>query len=471
MDLKVCGGAYDLEEAVAIQECINMFPELEASGSKARIILRRFPGLKAFSTELVGKKIRGMEYMNGTLYVVADQTLYSVSSSGVTTSIGTIEQVGRVSMAHGWADDTSIYSLVIVNGTGTGYVYNETTLSTISDTDFEAADLVLYLDTYFVFHKTNTSQFFISEAGSATSYIGTDIATKEGNPGKIVSMITSHRDLILFGEDTTETWRNTGNTDFPFQRQEGTYQERGAIGLRCPAEMDNTVYYLGDDRVVYALAGYRPTMISHHAIEKWLDEQDKSVLDEGIGMTITHQGHYWYILSFSTGTWVYDATTSNLTEKKEWFQLESWEHTNWRVTEAIPAYGRTICSDDSGYLYTLDAKTLTENGTRQLKRRTTPFYQGERKPISCPRLELAFKQGVANASVTDPSVMLEISRDWGRTWGSRRVRSLGKLGEYIQKAVWRRNGHARGMVFRWSVTDDVDVTITGGFGEFTAGVG
>ena len=43
---------------------------------------------------------------------------------------------------------------------------------------------------------------------------------------------------------------------------------------------------------------------------------------------------------------------------------------------------------------------------------------------------------------------------------------MGKLGEYLQKAIWRRNGPARNFVFRWFVTDDVEVTITGGYGEF-----
>ena len=463
-DLKIGGGAYSLEAPVSIQDCINLYPEVEYEGSQNRIILRRFPGRKSFSA-LGTSKVRGMKRMSGTLYAVQGTTLYSINSAGTKTSIGTIDGSGLVSMA---TDGTN---LVIANGTATGYVYNSTTLSTISDLDFQTADLVFYLDTYFVFHKTDTNQFFISNTGSATVYTATDFASKEGQPGDIITMMVSHRDLILLGEETTETWRNTGNTDFTFERQNGTFQERGAIGLHCIVEMDNSVYFLGDDKVVYKLVGYRPVRISHHAIEKWLSEQTKSTLDEVIGMSITYQGHYWYILSFATGTWVYDATTSALMERSEWFQLQSFDSLRWKVTATEKCYGKIFCGDEDGNITELDADTLTENGKRILKQRTTPYYHNDRKPISCHRLELGFKQGVANSSVTDPQVLCEISRDWGRTMGSRRARSMGKLGEYTQKAIWRRNGHARGFVFRWFVTDDVDFTITGGYGDFGSGSG
>ena len=456
MDLKICGGAYSLGAPIAIQDCINLYPEVEFNN---RVILRRFPGLLAFCLSL-GGPLRGLKEMNGTAYAVAGDILYSVSSGGVAAAIGTINGAARVSMA------TDCTNLVIVNGTTTGYIYNGTTLSTLTDPDFLEADQVYYLDTYFIFHKTGTNIFFFCDAGAPTAFTATNIASKEGQPDKIVTMIVANRDLILLGGRTMETWRNTGEVDLAFTRMEGTFQERGAIGLHCPVLLDNSIYYLGNDRVVYTLVGYRPVRVSTHAIEKWLAEQTSSVLDGAIGMAVTFEGHYWYILSFATGTWVYDSTVSHMTEIAEWFQLQSWDVNNWRITHVETVYGKTLCGDAAGNLYELSRDTLTENGTRTLKQRTTPFYQDEKQRLTCNRLQLDFKEGVANTSVTDPSINLQISKDGGRTWGSRRTRSMGKLGEYLQKAIWRRNGPARNFVFRWFVTDDVEVTITGGYGEF-----
>jgi hypothetical protein len=206
-------------------------------------------------------------------------------------------------------------------------------------------------------------------------------------------------------------------------------------------------------------------------MEKWLSGQTEAVLSAGIGLPLTHAGHFWYVLSFSTGTWVYDATTSGMTETRQWFQLQTYLKDNWQIQAQVSAHNREYVGDVEGNLLYLDADTLTQNSVRMIKRRTTPYYHQERRPLSCKRLELAFEEGVATAGVPDPQVILEISRDWGRTWGNRRLRSMGALGKYKTQAVWRRNGSARGFVFRWTVTDDVDVTFVSGHGEFDVGTG
>jgi hypothetical protein len=463
MDLDICGGAYNLKAPVSVQECINMFPEIEKSGSQSRRILRRFPGLKAFADPSAGG-IRGMAYVGSTFYVVAGTDLVTVTAAGVVSaSLGTIPGTAVVSMAH---DGTNV---IVVVGTTTQYTYNGSAFSTV--TLPYASKRTLFLDTYFVHQRPDTNQFFISASGSATSYSALDIASKEGQPGNIVTMITSNRDLILFGTRTTETWRNTGNADFPFQRQEGTFQERGAHCVNCPVEMDNDVYYMGDDGVIYRMAGFHPQRISHHAIEKWMDEQSTTDKEAALGMTITHQGHYWYIISFAASTWVYDATVSGMSGEHEWFQLKSNDEKNWRVDVVERAFGKTLCGGADGVIYELDQDTVNENGEAQIKRRTTPIYHNERHPLSFNRLDLSFEEAVATSGVADPQVSLEISKDGGRTWSSQRFRSLGQLGQYEKKAIWRRNGVARTSIFRITVTDDVEVTFVGKWADVGVGSG
>jgi len=464
MDLNICEGAYSVKAPIAVQECINLFPEVELEGAQSRLVLRRFPGLKTF-IDFSGNSIRGMEKMGAVLFVVTGTSLYSTTSAGGSTLIGTIAGSNLVSMAN---DGTN---LVIVNGTATGYVYNGSSLSTISDADFVSSSKVVYLDTYFVHLRTDTNQIFISESGSATSYISTERASAEGAPDDLVSIIASNRDLILMQSDTTETWRNIGNPDFAFARQEGTYQQRGCTGINSPVAIDNDVYFLGGDGVVYRLIGYQSERISHHAIEKWISEQSKADRDAAIGMSITHQGHYMYVLSFNKGTWVFDATTSKRQEKPMWFQLKSAESENYRVDVVSEAYGKTLCGGGDGIVYELDPDTYTENGSMQLKRRTSPYYANERKPLSPSRIKLGFEQGVGNTTVIDPQVQFSISRDWGRTFGNTRNRSMGQAGQYKKNATWTRNGVTRGDVLRWDVTDAVDVTFTGAYAEFGAGTG
>jgi len=464
VDLNICSGAYSVKAPISVQDCINMYPEVEKQGSQSRVVLRRFPGLKSFM-DLGGSPIRGMKVHAGILYAVASAGLYSVSVSGIAVFIGTIAGSDIVSM------DSDGTNLTIVNGTATAYNYDGSSLSVISDLDFVSSSKVIYLDTYFAHLRTDTNQFFLSESGSATSFNALDKASAEGAPEDVVSMITSNRDLILFQFDTTEYWRNTGNADFPFQRQEGTYQERGCLGINTPASVDNDVYFLGDDRIVYRLVGYQSVRVSHHGIETFIRKQSLVDVNAAIGFSITYEGHYWYVLSFPNGTWVHDITSSKDLQEAQWFQLKSVNQENWRVTSSVVAYGKIMCGDSLGFITELDPDTLNENGNQQIKQRTTGYYHNERNGISPTRIKLGFEAGVGNDSSLDPQIEMRISRDWGKTFGTPLQRSMGQAGEYGNEATWSRNGISKSVALRFTVTDDVELTITGAWAEFETSSG
>lgn len=63
-----------------------------------------------------------------------------------------------------------------------------------------------------------------------------------------------------------------------------------------------------------------------------------------------------------------------------------------------------------------------------------------------------------------PVATLEISKDLGRTWSNEYQTSIGKIGEYVGRAVWRRLGYTNtGMTFRVSCSDAVKVAICGAY--------
>ena len=461
MELGIGGGAYKTEGPLAVQECLNMYPQVSETATRSRMILKRFPGLTVRAD--LGGACNGASVMNGIPYFLMGNALCSFNEFGSATLIGNIYG-GRVSMANNGV------TMVIVNGVK-GWTLTGTTLTQITDADFLPADLVFYFDTYFVFKRTGSNEFFISAAGDATAYNALDFATKEGGPGKIISMIVNHRDLVLLGEETIEYWRNTGNADFPFERQEGTFQERGCAALNCVAEMDNTYYFLGEDLIIYKAEQYRPTRISHHALEQWLSAQTKEDIKSALGFAFTHQGHYWYALSLPQGTWVYDSTTSQLSQEAQWFQLKSENRNNWRVTDVVSVFGKTWCGGSDGNVYELDATKYTENEETMTCRRATRTYFKERERIGCSRLELVVSTGLGHPhqpGVTQGLVWLEISKDGGITWGNPRIRPLD-IGNYKQKLIWRRNGESYDWVYRWTLTDPVDVSFIEAYADYGIG--
>src|SRR5438045_4010181 len=70
----------------------SVLQELKAGNPQqesAPAFLRRWAGITSFASDGTGNPTRGLWVMQGVLYAVIGPTLYSVSSSGVLTQVGT----------------------------------------------------------------------------------------------------------------------------------------------------------------------------------------------------------------------------------------------------------------------------------------------------------------------------------------------------------------------------------------------
>jgi hypothetical protein len=122
LPLNIIGGSYADDAAPwTHQDTQNMLVVMaERAGTRTPSMLREVPGLYVYAI-FPGSPIRGTHDVEGTLYVVAGGTLYSLDSTRTVTEIGAIGGVSRVAMAHNQI--TGGNELVIAAGS-TGYVYN-----------------------------------------------------------------------------------------------------------------------------------------------------------------------------------------------------------------------------------------------------------------------------------------------------------------------------------------------------------
>src|SRR5688572_17767481 len=88
----IVGQAYaDSTLSWAAQECINYYPVVaETEGTRSVAMLKGSPGLTSFASVGAGG-VRGAIEVGGVLYVVSHSTLYSVTSAGVATALGSID--------------------------------------------------------------------------------------------------------------------------------------------------------------------------------------------------------------------------------------------------------------------------------------------------------------------------------------------------------------------------------------------
>lgn len=448
---------------LSAQQLVNFYAEAAPKDAKSPVVIYGTPGIKSFADTVGDGPIRGTKKMDGVLYAVSGCTLYSVDSTGTATALGSIA-VGasrtppnctdKVSMSHNAA---STPQLVIVDGTN-GWIYTTTDgLVEITDGDFFPADVVDFQDQYFLFNRAGTGQFFLSNLNDGTVYTATDIATAEGDPDNLLAVISNRREVWLFGAETIEIFWNSGNADFPFVRFEGGFIERGCGAAFSIAEDDNSIFWLGEDRVFYRADGFQPQRISQHGIEEALREY--VIISDACAFIYTMAGHKFYVCTFPAegATWVYDITT------KLWHERHSFGMGRWRVSTYVEVYGKHLVGDfEDGKIGELDLDTYQEYGVTMQGQATGPAVDKDRKRIFHRRFELDIEAGtgLTTGQGSDPQVWLDWSDDGGHTWSARKpFRSMGKIGAYMQRLRWLSLGSARQRIYRLTVSDPVKRSI------------
>jgi hypothetical protein len=470
MKSPILGSAYVARSVnAADNRMVNLFPEVIPEGGKDRAYLQRAPGLRFQQTVGTGP-IRGLwaHQTNGSdFYVVSGNALYKLTGLTATpTLIGVISGSGPVSIA-----DNGTQLFIAANPDG--YIYNEVTgaFGQITDPDFPGAATVSYLDGYFVFNEPNSQRIWVTQLLDGTSIDPLEFASAEGSPDGVVNVFTDHRELWVFGTDTTEVWYNTAALDFPLSPIPGAFNELGCAAAHSVTKMDNQIYWLGQDQrgrgMVYRASGYVGQRVSTHAVE-WQIQQYADISD-ATGYTYQQDGHSFYVLNFPTAnaTWVFDAATGAWHERAG---FENGDLTRHRGDCMCNFEGNIVVGDyQNGNIYTFDLEVFADNGQPQKwlrSWRALPPGTNDLKRTAQHSLQLDCETGVGlvTGQGDNPQVMLRWSNDGGHTWSNEHWVSMGAIGEYGRRAIWRRLGMTtkiRDRVYEVSGTDPVRVYIMG----------
>jgi hypothetical protein len=396
---------------------------------------------------------------------------------------------------------------------GPSYTYYEPTgeFNAITDPNFPGAVTVSYIDNMFVFNEPNSARIWsvdTVDAASAT-YIyplvfdSLDFATADGSPDGVVSTIVDHREMWVFGTDSTEVWYNSGAANFPLTRIQGALNEIGCVATYSVAKLDNALFWLGTDArgqgIVYRANGYSGARVSTHAVEYAISQYGN--ISDALAYTYQQEGHAFYVLTFpsANATWVYDVSTQAWHERAG---FSNGAFTRHRSNCQCNFVGTTVVGDfENGNIYSLSLSTYADNGSTQRwlrSWRALPPGQNNLKRTTHHSLQLDCETGVGldgndiygiygylltedgdylttesdipleldaiTRIGANPQVMLRWSDDGGHTWSSEHWASMGRLGEYYRRVFWRRLGMTlklRDRVYEISGTDPVKVVIMG----------
>jgi hypothetical protein len=468
VNIPITGGFYESNSLpVSAQECNNWYVNPVVTQGLAQEVLFGTPGLTQLVTSGTDAKEfnRGSHVKNEIPYFVNGTTLYRLNRTldSLNQEVFDIEALGTVEGSRDVSMSDNGNQLVILNPGGAAYIFDEdadTPFQTITDVDFRAngnPQYVVFLDGYFIF-STDEKKFIVSALNDGLSYNALDFGTAEADPDQITRPVVLQNQLFIIGSLTTEVFRNIGGSGFPFQRVQGYIFDKGSVAPASVTNSDNSFFMLGggvnEASSVWLFSGNGYQKITTPAIDTLINAATDSERANSFGWSYSEGGSTFLAINIGQVTLVYDLAS------RKWHQRSSVideETFRFRGNSLVTAYGRVLIGDSQdGRVGVLDRDTYDEYGESIRRVASSPTFSAGLVNTKVAMVEATVESGVGNAASTDPQMSMDYSDDGGKTFVYPRTRSMGKIGEYKRRVVWRRNGaFPRFRILRFTMSDAV----------------
>lgn len=353
-----------------------------------------------------------------------------------------------------------------------GYYYSITgmTLTQITDPGFLGSDRVDFLDGWFLFNQPGTQKNYTTgPTPYALTFPGAFFALKDSSSDNLVTHMVNSREWWQIGERTSEVWYDAGGANYAFSRIPGVAPQIGCSAKHSIARLGSSLVWLGrserGENVVIRTNQYSYEDISTRAVEAAITSYP--LVSDAVGFVYEEEGHLFYVLTFPTAdkTWVYDDTS------KMWHQRASFDPATGVFHRAKASgfanYQNIRCVGDfqAQKGYQMSRQFYVDGDTPLIAARRCPhlWSKEDRKRIFAAALQIEFAPGVGlqTGQGSDPRAMLQISYDYGATFGTQYFLNIGKAGRYKNRAIRRRLSTARDMVFDVSISDPVRRDVVG----------
>jgi hypothetical protein len=401
--------------------------------------------------------------LGGQTIAVSGGQAYDLSSG---TGLGAIAgtDIVRVAVSR---------SQIVLVASGLAYLMDATTgglFAPMTNTILPPVLDVVYLGGRFVYALVGSDTFYWSEIDDAANVDGLSFATAEAYPDPIVALAILAGQLMIFGTSSVETWQVSADANAPFTPVEGQGYQRGCASRDAISFLDNALFWVGENRVVYRTQDV-PDRVSSSSIDDKL--RQCANIAACTGFTATFEGHEFYVLNIpGIGTYAYDASRigtqagayGDSFERGEWGEWTSFGRPQFRGRCALSLGGTVLIGDDTTNDVWSMQVGVYRDGVDPLVRTASAFIKVEEGTPRCDNLVLHCVTGVG-ASVDPgrtPVAEMRYSDDQGRTFGPWRQAPIGPLGRYAQRTTWRRLGQMRapGRLIEVRVSDPVNAAFS-----------
>lgn len=406
------------------------------------------PGLVRRSTPNPGGNIRGLfsepGVYGGDLFAVAGFALYRANIAWTMTSLGPVYGTD------GALFDALLSSLALV---ANGHVFEYDGVSLAQVTDIHApspAETLSVLGARGVVSQRGTDILSWCAVANLMDWPALGFTSAELSADPIVATIVIGPNLIVLGAKTLQLVNSVGGNDEEAFQPDPTYLKHlGCLRRDTLALVDESPMFVGDDRVLYRLAGYQPERVINRALNERLAALSESQVDALRGFSYTWREKALYCLRMPDGgpSFEYDG------ELGVFYERTSFERDNYLPGMACDFNGDVVIAgpEDDG-LYTFEDDAFDDDG--EPIERIITFHVPVKGPVSIDSIVFDIK--VLDQPLQDddgepyvPKMRTRYYFDGGSLdsvteWDDERVVNLPAAGDYGIPEPETRFGLARG---------------------------
>jgi hypothetical protein len=370
---------------------------------------------------------------------------------------------GRPTFAIGNDGNVATPTIYGVIANGGQMIYSSGTGTTVSNfatiTDADAPTTVSHVDGIdsYIVATTGKNTFQHSDLTAPITWSALSFASAMRNPDNVRSLKVHRREIVLFGDVTTERWENDGSS--PFAPTGTGYGDIGILAAHSVAKSENALMWLGSEKRFVTLSdGYVRTVYSSY------DKQISQIKDvtDCFAYTVNMEGRPFILFNFISGnkSYVYNLLQDN------WMQWSYWETTSMRDDRFIgdsymysPSWGISLIGSrfDSKIYYINNSYKDDDGRVIRVKKTTGHLDYGTTLRKKSEELRIRMTRGQGGLNVDEP-VMLIRWKDDNKDWSNYHEITLGYEGDYEIVKTIKPKGVYRTRQYEFLVTDSVGVT-------------
>ena len=415
---------------------VNLYREPTVPGGRTAYVLKSVLGGESFAG-VGGVFVRALDRVGSDLYTLCNGHAFKIVSDGTVTDLGAATDSAQASISGNNGDATFCIGAKYYRWNGSAL--NEPTTGAFSD--FGSVD---FFGGYTILTELTGNRFQWSALANANSLPGLNFSSADGRDDNITRAVAMNGLLYLFKERSHEIWYLTGEAGAnAFARQAGGVVDLGLKAFNLICKFPGGAFMVGNDGKAHLLSGaVQP--VSTPPVETAIKDCGPTAC-----LAYEDEGHTFLCIIFrDCPAWCYDLSTGEWHERGQDTDLGAW-----KVSASAKMGDAWYVGRDGGEIIRL-SRSDSDAGlalAREAVSRT--LYSDGARPV-VHELELFPRQGFVDATIE-----LSVSRDGGITWTAPKARTVGPVGDYGQRVIWRALGAAREFTVKVRVSDAVNTTM------------